>query len=57
VWELYVEALKRFGPVSTMIERDDNIPEFGELQDELGIARKLAMETLPELTDRHARTG
>jgi uncharacterized protein (UPF0276 family) len=57
VWELYVEALKRFGPVSTMIERDDNIPEFGELQDELGIARKLAMETLPELADRHARTG
>ena len=57
VWKLYVEALKRFGPVSTMIERDDNIPAFGELQDELGIARKLAMETLPGLVDRHARTG
>ena len=57
VWELYAEALKRFGPVSTMIERDDNIPAFGELQDELGIARKLAMDTLPELADHHARTG
>jgi uncharacterized protein (UPF0276 family) len=57
VWELYVEALKLFGPVSTMIERDDNIPAFEELQDELGIARKLAMETLPGLMDCHARAG
>ena len=57
VWELYVEALKLFGPVSTMIERDDNIPAFEELQDELGIARKLAMETIPGLVDCHARAG
>src|SRR5204862_202259 len=31
VWQLYVEAVERFGRVSTMIERDDNIPEFPEL--------------------------
>ena len=28
VWELYAEALKSFGPVSTMIERDDQMPPF-----------------------------
>jgi uncharacterized protein (UPF0276 family) len=42
VWELYDHALARLGPVSTMIERDDNIPELGELVEELGIARRLA---------------
>jgi uncharacterized protein (UPF0276 family) len=26
VWDLYAEACKRFGPVATMIERDDDIP-------------------------------
>ena len=47
VWDLYAEALKHFGAVSTMIERDDNIPEFIELHDELKIAEKIAHDTLP----------
>jgi uncharacterized protein (UPF0276 family) len=34
VWELYEYAVRRFGPVATLIERDDNIPEFDELQAE-----------------------
>lgn len=42
VWTLYKAALHRFGPVSTMIERDDNIPSFGELMAELEIARQVA---------------
>jgi hypothetical protein len=42
VWALYAEALRRFGPVSTMIERDDNIPPFAELVDELDRARAIA---------------
>jgi uncharacterized protein (UPF0276 family) len=46
VWELYAEALKRFGPVSAMIERDDNIPRFAELADELDHARRIARDTL-----------
>ena len=46
VWDLYKAALKRFGPVSTMIERDDNIPALGELVDELNHARALAGEAL-----------
>jgi len=42
VWELYAEAARRFGPVSTMIERDDNIPALDELLEELGQARRIA---------------
>ncbi len=42
VWALYEAALHRFGPVSTMIERDDNIPPFGELLRELEVARQIA---------------
>lgn len=51
VWELYCYALKRFGPISTMIERDDNIPEFPELHSELQIAKDIAMKAIPELLD------
>jgi uncharacterized protein (UPF0276 family) len=42
VWELYEAAVRRFGPVSTMIERDDNIPELSELVGELDRARAIA---------------
>lgn len=43
VWQLYEYAIKRLGPISTMIERDDNIPELQELIDELAIARNLSL--------------
>ena len=49
VWDLYRAAVKRFGPVSTLIERDDNIPPLAELVTELGVARSIAEEMLPEL--------
>ena len=42
VWHLYDVACARFGPVATMIERDDNIPELSVLLDELAIARRHA---------------
>lgn len=42
VWALYAEALRRFGPVATMIERDDNIPPLQELAAELRRARAFA---------------
>ena len=42
VWDLYAEAVRRFGPVSTMIERDDNIPPLDELVAELDHARRIA---------------
>ncbi|HEX7815729.1 DUF692 domain-containing protein [Dyella sp.] len=46
VWDLYEEAVRRFGPVSTMIERDDHIPPLAELMTELEHARKLALPLL-----------
>jgi uncharacterized protein (UPF0276 family) len=46
VWELYRAAVAHFGPVSTMIERDDNIPPLAELVDELSHARGIAAEVL-----------
>ena len=42
VWALYETAVKRFGSVSTMIERDDNIPPLKELLAELNHARIIA---------------
>ena len=42
VWELYAEAIARLGPVSTMIERDDDIPPLDVLLDEVDRAKALA---------------
>ena len=44
VWELYREAVRRFGRVSSLIERDDNIPEFEELTAEADHARAIESE-------------
>jgi hypothetical protein len=44
VWDLYRQALTIFGEVPTMIERDDNIPELGELVAELDVARGIASQ-------------
>ena len=41
VWSLYAQAVQRFGRVSTMIERDDNIPPLAELLQELEQARAI----------------
>ncbi|MDE2579706.1 MAG: DUF692 domain-containing protein [Hyphomicrobiales bacterium] len=42
VWALYEKACARFGPIATMIERDDNFPPFEELVAELDRARAIA---------------
>ena len=42
VWSLYDYALRRFGPVSTLIEWDDNIPEFATLAAAAEEARRRA---------------
>ena len=42
VWALYRRTCQRMGPVSTMIERDANIPPLQDLLAELDIARGLA---------------
>jgi uncharacterized protein len=48
VWSLYAAAIRRFGAVATMIERDDNIPPLEELLRELDRARDIAERTLAE---------
>jgi uncharacterized protein len=46
VWSLYDAAVRRFGSVSTMIERDANIPPLEDLVAELETARRLAERAL-----------
>jgi len=46
VWDLYATALRRFGRVPTMIERDDHIPPLADLVAELDRARTVATQTL-----------
>ena len=46
VWALYAEAVRRFGAVATMIERDDHIPPLAELVQELDRARAIAANSL-----------
>ncbi len=41
VWELYKNALQILGPIPTVIERDNNIPEFPVLYDEVIFAKNL----------------
>jgi len=48
VWALYREALRRFGPVATLIERDDHLPPLADLLVELNQARALAQPFLSE---------
>lgn len=42
VWSLFAEAMRLLGPVATMIERDDDIPELDVLIDEMENARRIA---------------
>jgi uncharacterized protein (UPF0276 family) len=46
VWALYAEAVRRFGPVPAMIERDANIPPLDELIDEMAAMRAVADKAL-----------
>ena len=44
VWDLYEYTISQLGEVSTMIERDDNMPELEVLVEELEIARKISQK-------------
>jgi uncharacterized protein (UPF0276 family) len=48
VWDLYAHAVRRLGPVATMIERDDDIPALADLVAELDRARSVADTVLAE---------
>jgi uncharacterized protein (UPF0276 family) len=54
VWDLYRLAVQRCGPVSTLIEWDDRIPEWAVLCSEAERARTVEAETLEEA---HAATA
>ncbi|HEY4128842.1 MAG TPA: DUF692 domain-containing protein [Gammaproteobacteria bacterium] len=54
VWDLYADAVRLLGPVSTMIERDANIPPLSVLMAELDKARRIAGLALKE---RAAQNG
>jgi uncharacterized protein (UPF0276 family) len=53
VWELYRAAVRRFGPVSTLVEWDDRIPSFEEVVAEADRARAIEFEVL----DGHAKSA
>jgi uncharacterized protein (UPF0276 family) len=46
VWALYQRTLEHFGPVATLLERDDHFPPFEALLDELQTARQLGNKVL-----------
>ncbi len=46
VWNLYRKALERFGCISTLIERDENIPALSVLLDEVTQARSIARDIM-----------
>ena len=52
VWDLYAEAVKRFGLVATMIERDDHIPPLSELMLELDRAKSIALHCAAATTSQ-----
>lgn len=55
VWELYAESVRRFGHISTMIERDDDIPPLATLLNELQKAREISASVLtPQKTFAHS---
>lgn len=57
VWELYGQALRLVGPVSTLLEWDDHLPSFPRLQAELTLARQHAHQVAGETTVVGARGG
>lgn len=49
VWQLYAEAVRRFGAVATLIEWDDRIPPLAELLAEASRARDVAAAALNDV--------
>ena len=47
-WQLYIYAIKRFGPVPTLIEWDNQLPDWSVLLDQATQARTLAKEALSD---------
>src|SRR5690606_35806255 len=49
VWQLYREALRRWGPISSLVEGDEDTPEWPVLRAEQRRAAAIALEELGEV--------
>ncbi len=54
VWALYAETISRVGPIATLIERDDAIPDWPVLAAEAARAQAIIDAVQAEGGDRHA---
>ena len=54
VWQLYEYTLERLGPVATLIERDNDIPAFDVLFDEVGQAERRLRARAPRIPERES---
>jgi hypothetical protein len=45
VWDLFGRAVRRFGPLPTIVEWDDRLPPFSVLLDEAALARTILEES------------
>lgn len=57
VWQLYRSALKRFGSIPTLVEWDDQIPDFLILYSESQKATEIMEEALESLPRKSASEG
>jgi len=57
VWSLYERAVRRIGPVSTLIEWDDAIPEYDELEREALRAQAILARLETEAQSAKGHTG
>jgi uncharacterized protein (UPF0276 family) len=57
VWDLYREALRRFGAVSTLVEWDDAIPPLERLVDESRRAAAIEAEALAAVLGNRKALG
>ncbi len=57
VWDLYRDAVRRFGPVSTLVEWDDRVPPIAEVLAEAERARAAEAEILGAPRGAFARTA
>jgi uncharacterized protein (UPF0276 family) len=46
VWDLYRQAVRRFGPVSTLVEWDDHVPDLDVVRAEADRARAVEAEIM-----------
>ncbi|MGE0733597.1 MAG: DUF692 domain-containing protein [Alphaproteobacteria bacterium] len=54
VWDLYVDALERFGPIPTLIEWDTNVPPLDVLLGEAALANRMIERSIEKVAHADA---